>query len=298
MNNMNHSVLSRLLILSISVSLLVTVIPFVAHGEEAAKKEDDKESKVLARVGDEVLLLSEFNSSLELMQLGENEEMTLEKKQALVENWVLTQLMAAEALKRGYADREEVKSRIAKSRAKILSESLLSEELSKITATDEDVAAFYGAHKDLFTIPETISLGIITLKTQEQAEAALKRISGGEEFSQVAKDVSIDKYRDEGGKMGSVAKSEKLPEFIRAAFYLQEGGHSDVIKYKDDYCILKVFSKSPPKTLSLGELGEKLKAAVKKHALREMRAKAIQELEKDLEKKTTVKRNLALLGEE
>ena len=282
----------RYIVVAVSVALIVAAGGL--FGEETSKEEDTS-GKVLASVGDKVLLLDEFNGGLELLQLREQEEITLEKKRALVENWILTQLMAAEALKRGFAEREEVKSRLAKSRAKILSEELLREELTKIVATDDDVSSYYESHKELFTIPETVHLGVITLGTREEAKAVLKRLSAGEDFAQVAKAVSIDKYRDSGGDAGIVPKSDELPEYMRAAFYLQEGSLSDVVRCQDGYCILRAINKSSPKTLALAELGAKLTVAVKKRALREMRAQAVLKLQAELEKQTGVKRNLSLL---
>jgi len=275
--------------------LLVLMLSAGSLCAEEAIKETDEGSKVLASVGDKVLLLEEFNSGLELLQFKEQEDITLEKKKALVENWILTQIMADEALKRGFAEREDVKSRLGKSRARILSEVLLREELTKITATDEDVSKYYESHQELFTIPETVRLGVITLGTQEEAKAVLKRLSAGEDFAKVAKAVSIDKYRDSGGDAGIVAKSEKLPEYIRVAFYLQEGSLSDVIHYQEGYCILKAITKSSPKTLTFEELSPKLKAVIKKRALREKRLRAILQLQTELEKKVGVKRNLGLL---
>ena len=276
-------------------ALLVLTLTAGSLCASEASKETDEGGKILASVGDRVLLVEDFNGVLALHQLKEQEDLTLEKKKALVENWILTQIMADEALKRGFAEREEVKSRLEKSRAKILSEALLLEELSKITAADEDVSDYYTSHRELFTIPETVRLGVITLGTEEEAKAVLKRLSAGEDFAAAAKAVSIDKYRDSGGDAGIVAKSEKLPEYIRAAFYLQEGSLSDVIRCQDGYCVLKAVSKSSPKTLTFEELSPKLKAVIEKRALREKRTKAILQLRMELEKKMSVKRNLGLL---
>lgn len=270
-------------------------------GQEASKnpqeasKNASEGDKVLASVGDKSLLLQEFNSGLELLQLKEHEELTLEKKRALVENWILTQLIAEEALKCGFANRDNVKSRLEKSRAMILSEEFLREELTKITVTDDDVSKYYESHRDLFTIPENVRLGVITLGTQGEAEAALKRLSAGEDFAELAKTVSIDKYRDSGGDAGIVVKSDELPEYLRAAFYLREGSLSDVIQCKEGYCILKVVAKSSPKALEFEDFSPKLRAATKQRALQEKRTKRVLELQKELEKKAAVKRNLGLL---
>ncbi|HUT03291.1 MAG TPA: peptidyl-prolyl cis-trans isomerase [bacterium] len=267
------------------------------NGPTAESSDSERGEKVLAEAGGEVLSLSEFNKSLELLELQAKEELTLEKKKALVENWILTRVLAAEALKRGFAERDDVKSRLAKSRAKILAEELLREELTKITTTEQDISDYYESHRDVFTIPQTVHLGVITLRTQAAAAAVLKRLTGGEDFAKVAKSVSIDKYKEAGGDAGIIGKSEKLPEYVGAAFYLQEGSLSDVIPCEEGYCILKAMSKSAPKTLTFSELSPKLKAMIEKHALKEKRARAISQLQTELEKKVGVSRNLALLGQ-
>ena len=293
--------LTKALTIAVSVLLCLAANMFAAEvsAKDSAAAEgsaNKKGEEVLAAVGGEVLSLGEFNKSLELLAQSK-EKLTLGKKKDLVENWILTRLLAAEALKRGFAERDDVRARLAKSRAKILAEELLRDELGKITVTEQDISDYYEAHRDVFTIPQTVHLGIITLKTQAEAESALGRLKGGEEFAKVARSVSIDKYKEAGGDAGIIGKSEKLPEYMRAAFYLQEGSLSDVIPCKEGYCILKVMSKSAPKTLSFEELSPKLKAMIEKHALREKRAKAVSKLKAELEKKVKVKRNLALLAQ-
>ncbi|MBN2209097.1 MAG: peptidyl-prolyl cis-trans isomerase [Candidatus Coatesbacteria bacterium] len=289
-----HKTSRSILIASLALSFAIAVLSADSEEGKPATKEDQK---VLARVGEDVLLLSDFQKSIEALPDDEKEKLTPARKKMLVEDWILTRLLAAEAEKRGLAEREDVKKELKDCRIKILSEELLVEESLKIEVTDEDVAGYFEAHRDLFTVPETVRLGVITLKTRDEAEAALKRVVEGEDFGEVASAVSIDKFKDRGGDAGILLKSDKLPEYLKAVFYLREGSLSDVVPCDQGYCILKPISKLPAKRPDFSELTPKVKESLQKRALREKRAEAILQLKEKLSKQVSVTRNLELLQE-
>ena len=283
----------------IPILIFMTVFALFAPLELLADRsalEVGRGKEVLASVGDDVLLLSDFRKMLSALPAEQRDKLTPDKQKTLVEDWILTRLLSAEAERNGIAKRAHVQSALRKSRMDVLSKEMLRDITSGIVVTKDDVASYFEAHKELFAVPETVHLHILTVGTHEEAEAALARIGAGEDFAAVAKDVSTDKFKDSGGDVGVIPKSEKLPEYLRVAFYLRAGSTSDAIRCKDGYCVLKVTEKSPSRNLSFDELTPKLKAMIENKALRVKQAKAVIEARMRLEKKTGVQRHLDLLG--
>ena len=286
-----------------SIALLVAVVAILplALNAQATNAQPTpqpvQEKKVLARVGDAVLTLADFERSIEALPADKKEKLTLERKKALVDDWVLTQLLAVEAQRRGIDQDEKVKYLLRMKRAEVLCDELLRRETAGVGITDEEVRQFFQRHKDKFAVPQTAHLGLITVRTSDEANKVLQRLLAGEDFAAVAKEVSIDKFRAAGGDMGVIAKSDKLPEFIKAAFYLRPGSLSDVVRSKQGFCILKLFEKKPGRVLNFEELSPKLKKMLVKKALREKKARIILALKRKVEKQVPVERNLELLAE-
>ncbi|HEY5226369.1 MAG TPA: peptidylprolyl isomerase [Methylovirgula sp.] len=129
-------------------------------------------------------------------------------------------------------------AKVAYYREKLLMQSLLSKVAASAT-TDAALHVVYDAaakaHK-----PETeIHARHILVATKEEAEAALKRVKGGEDFAKVAKEVSKDSGAD-GGDLGWFTKERMVPEFAAAAFKLKVGQISDPVKTQFGWHIIQV----------------------------------------------------------
>lgn len=285
----------RLVFIVITVLFSVVCLPLSAHSQTTPDAPDIKGPEMpLASVGKDVLMPSDLEKMIAALPPEEQEQITPEKKKAMVNNWIQTRLLAHEGEKRGLADRPDVKRILEEYRLELLSRMMLLEISKNVQVTEEDMRAYFDAHKEIFTIPETIRLRIMTLPTKEEAQAALKRLAK-EDFADVAKELSTDKFKDAGGEVGLIAKSEKLPEYLRAAFYLQAGATSDIIEAQEGFCILKVTEKFSPKSLVYEELDPQLKAAIEKRALNRKREEAVKKLLDRLEKETNVTHHLELL---
>ena len=72
-----------------------------------------------------------------------------------------------------------------------------------------------------------------------QAEDLKKQIDGGADFAELAKKFSTDGSASNGGDLGLISKGQTVPEFEAAAFGLQEGQVSGVVKTQYGYHIIK-----------------------------------------------------------
>jgi peptidyl-prolyl cis-trans isomerase C len=65
------------------------------------------------------------------------------------------------------------------------------------------------------------------------------RISKGESFTNLAKEYSIDVSKKRGGDLGTFGRGVMVLEFEKAAFALEKGQVSDIVKTQFGYHIIK-----------------------------------------------------------
>lgn len=71
------------------------------------------------------------------------------------------------------------------------------------------------------------------------AQELKTRISKGESFANLAKQYSIDGSKRRGGDLGFFGRGMMVPEFEKAAFALEKGQVSDIVKTRFGYHIIK-----------------------------------------------------------
>ncbi len=126
-----------------------------------------------------------------------------------------------------------------------------------VKTTEEQV----NARHILIRFPE-VSEG----KTQEQAEAEAlakiqeirKRIEGGENFEDVAKQVSDDtSNKEQGGDLGWFGRGRMVKEFEDAAFALEPGKLSEPVKTSFGYHLILVTEKDLNRAVDENELSQR-----------------------------------------
>jgi len=88
-------------------------------------------------------------------------------------------------------------------------------------------------------MPNKVHCAHILVKTQTEANAVLERLKKGEKFAKIAKEVSLCPSKKRGGDLGTFGRGKMVKEFEKAAFALQKGQLSPVIKTKFGYHIIK-----------------------------------------------------------
>jgi len=141
-----------------------------------------------------------------------------------------------------------------------LRESALTEQLverfvsAKAVVTETEMRDFYEAHKDSLAVrPITWETGLIlkNIKASQEAEnqklreirAIYQRIMNGEDFAEVASTDSDCPSKARGGDLGFFSKGMMVKPFEDAAFTLDIGEVSDIVKSQFGYHIIKVEEK-------------------------------------------------------
>ena len=115
---------------------------------------------------------------------------------------------------------ERVREREVVSRIKV-SDAEIDDLVEKRRAA-AGVGAQINVAQILVAVPEGASEGVVA-ERRARAEAALRRVRGGEDFATVAREISEDSNRTQGGEIG-LRQLDRLPDlFVRAAQPLRAG---------------------------------------------------------------------------
>lgn len=104
--------------------------------------------------------------------------------------------------------------------------------------TDEEIKAYYEENKDNFLEAEARH---ILVETEDEAKKVIERIEAGEDFAELAKELSKDPGSAEnGGSLGYFPKGMMVPEFEDFVFSAQVGELSEPIQTDYGFHIIEV----------------------------------------------------------
>jgi peptidyl-prolyl cis-trans isomerase SurA len=144
-------------------------------------------------------------------------------------------------LKKQY--RDDVKNQLMKQR-------LVQKKLYSISISRHEVEQFYNQYKDSIPLqPEAVKLAhiLLTFEPSQQVEDSVEalaadlrtRVLEGADFATISTQYSSLGAGENGGDLGYVARDDVVPEFARAAFGLQTGDISGVVRTQFGYHVIK-----------------------------------------------------------
>lgn len=144
----------------------------------------------------------------------------------------------------------------------------LSQQLSAdVTVSGDDIATFYRANLDQFTVPEGIKARHILLAVNPGAAASvkeaqrkraldlIKQLNNKADFVALAKTNSDDQSnKDSGGDLGAFTRGQMVKAFEDAAFAAPVGKAVGPVETSYGYHIIRVDEKIPSKVIPLSEV--------------------------------------------
>jgi peptidyl-prolyl cis-trans isomerase D len=133
----------------------------------------------------------------------------------------------------------------------------------KVAVPPNDVQRYYNDNIEQYQTPEQVRARHILLNTagkdeaavRKQAEAILAQVKGGADFAALAQKVSEDEgSKVNGGDLGFFGRGRMVPEFETAAFMMEPGQISDLVKSQFGFHIIKVEEKRPAATQTLDQV--------------------------------------------
>jgi parvulin-like peptidyl-prolyl isomerase len=77
------------------------------------------------------------------------------------------------------------------------------------------------------------------VRTEKDAHTVVDRLGNGEQFANIASEVSLCPSRKHGGDLGTFGRGRMVKEFEEAAFALQKGQVSTIVKTQFGYHIIR-----------------------------------------------------------
>ena len=142
----------------------------------------------------------------------------------------------------------------------------------RINVTPQDVQRHYDDNKARYSTPEQVQASHILLKTEGKDDAAVKKeaedllakVKGGADFADVAKKFSQDEgSAAKGGDLGFFERASMVKEFSDAAYALEPGQISDLVKSQFGYHIIKTTAKKPATNSTLDQVRPQIEDAIK-----------------------------------
>ena len=130
-----------------------------------------------------------------------------------------------------------------------------------------DVERAYNDNIEQYSTPEQVRASHILLKTEGKDDAAvkakaedvLKQAKAGADFAALAKKYSEDDASAKnGGDLDYFGRGRMVPEFDAAAFAMEPGQISDLVKTQFGYHIIKLTDKKPATTRTLADVRQQI----------------------------------------
>jgi peptidyl-prolyl cis-trans isomerase D len=162
---------------------------------------------------------------------------------------------------------------------------------AKIVVSSADIERTYNSNIEQYSTPEQVRASHILLKTEGKDDAAvkaraeelLKQARAGADFAELAKKNSEDDASAKnGGDLDYFGRGRMVPEFDQAAFSLEPGKISDLVKSQYGYHIIKVVDKKPATTRPLSEVRQQIQDQLAYERAQAQAADLAQSLEKQV----------------
>lgn len=224
----------------------------------AAAGEDG--SPVVASVGGEDLTRDELDLRFEKVLSPEARRATQERggKARYLHDVVDELLLAQEARRRGLDQRPDVKAAIRTATNHALVRPLLEEEIRQQAIPEQELRAYFEAHRDEWGSPTRVRVREIVAATGkaavpvpagddaltvDQARAKLDalraRLERGEDFGAIAREHSEAVTGALGGEIGWVVAGRFFKAYEEAALVLQPGETSPLVETPDGFVLLR-----------------------------------------------------------
>ncbi len=228
---------------------------------------------VVAKVGSREITNAELNYYLKTVPKNDKIDTSqIEVKKDLLKAIVNRLVLANKAREKGLDKNEETQRAVELAVNTALTTALIENEISKkIEITDDDIKLYYSTKKDEFKLPETVRARHILIRVNNsdtgedrkrlkaKAEDILKRARAGEDFAELAKELSDDASKGKGGDLGYFPRGKAAKQVEDAAFAMKPGDISDVVESKFGYHIIKIEDRKAADIQPLDEVRMKIK---------------------------------------
>lgn len=123
---------------------------------------------------------------------------------------------------------------------------------------EEEIARYYERRRQDFVRPERVRLRQILTDDRATAEKALQRLAAGDDFIEVARQLSRDPSAQTGGYQGELSREDLPPAFADVIFSLKPGEASRIVPADYGFHIFQVIDRPPAGVVPLEDAREEI----------------------------------------
>jgi len=284
-------------IIGVGVIILSGVLVLLSGCRE---KSHAPKGEVLARVGKSVITTEDLKEEWRKQYFAPANQ-PREGVDKLLNDMVLEKLFLEEARRQKIDKDPRFRQEAANYREQLLVETLLNKLVLAVGKPSEaEIEDYWKNNQEQFSVPELIRISYIMIKsaegeedsaTEKRAEAIMARLKGGEEFAEVAREVSEGAGAGRGGDLGFFRRGQLAPEMEQAAWNLATGEIAGPIKTEYGYHIITVIARKAPRQKDL----EEARPEISKTIQARNRKNKFDALQAELKKKSPVTINQEIL---
>lgn len=162
---------------------------------------------------------------------------------------------------------------------------------------EDEAQTFYNENPEAFTRGEEVRARHILVRVdsenpedwetaRQEAEELHARVTGGDDFADVARENSDDGSAQAGGDLGSFGRGRMVPEFEEAAFSLQVDEISEPVRSDFGWHIIQVTERNDEEVMSFDSVKEQLTRELRNQALQESLGTYVAQLREEAEIET------------
>jgi peptidyl-prolyl cis-trans isomerase C len=187
---------------------------------------------------------------------------TEEGRKQLIDQMVCFELMYNYAKDTEIEKDELFIQQLQMAKKEIMIQMKMSSLLAQAKVDDKEVEEYYNANKSMYMSDELVTARHILVGTLEEAEKIEQKIKNGMDFKDAAKQYSTCPSKEQGGKLGTFARGQMVPEFEEVAFALKIGELSKPVKTQFGFHLILVEEIKTGVIKSFDEVEESIKTKI------------------------------------
>ena len=192
---------------------------------KAPEKPKVEQKPPVANVNGQPISATAFGIWAQAQANKKPEDLTPEQRKQVLDGLVNLYVAAQEAEKQNVANDPDVAARLELERMNVLANSLFQQYVKGKTPTEQDLKAEYD--RQVAGMPkQEYRARHILVATEEQAREAIAKLGKGAKFDELAKKMSTDGSKTQGGELPWFAPGQMVKPFSDAAQKLSKGEYT------------------------------------------------------------------------
>lgn len=180
----------------------------------------------------------------------------------VIDDIIDTRLTANAARASGLAENPMLKEIAERAYDRVIAEAWLNDELTARITEDMINQSYNDLVADTASRTETRARHIL-LDTEDAALAAIARLDAGEDFAELAKELSTGPSGPNGGELGYFRRGAMVPSFELASFSLEKGAYSKApVQTQFGWHVIKVEDRRVADAPALAQVRDQLRSSI------------------------------------